>query len=122
MELNHFLEFLDIQLGTCEQSIFCNEDIVGDVMSGLKTFVVKFMIRMSKVCVLAVYTCLCIYAAMFCCTQDFATSSLRGEVATENEEQVHLDTLEEYTIAERKEWEKRYGLHAMLVHVHVESS
>ena len=53
MELNHFLKFLDIQLGTCEQSIFCNEDIVGDVMSGLKTFVVKFMIRMSKVCVCA---------------------------------------------------------------------
>ena len=55
MELNHFLEFLDIQLGTCEQSIFCNEDFVGDVMSGLKTFVVKFMIRMSKVCVHCLY-------------------------------------------------------------------
>ena len=49
MELNHFLEFLDIQLGACEQSVFCNEDFVGDVMSGLKAFVVKFMIRMSKV-------------------------------------------------------------------------
>ena len=49
VELNHFLEFLDIQLGACEQSVFCNEDIVGDVMSGLKTFVVKFMVRMSKV-------------------------------------------------------------------------
>ena len=51
VELNHFLKFLDIQLNACEQSIFCNEDVVGDVMSGLKTFVVKFMIRMSKVCV-----------------------------------------------------------------------
>ena len=64
MELNHFLEFLDIQLDACEQSIFCNEDIVGDVMSGLKTFVVKFMIRMSKVwelcvCVLSMCLCLC---------------------------------------------------------------
>ena len=49
MELNHFLKFLDIQLSSCERSIFCNEDLVGDVMSGLKTFVVKFMIRMSKV-------------------------------------------------------------------------
>ena len=49
VELNHFLEFLDIQLDACEQSVFCNEDFVGDVMSGLKTFVVKFMIRMSKV-------------------------------------------------------------------------
>ena len=49
VELNHFLKFLDIQLSSCEKSIFCNEDLVGDVMSGLKTFVVKFMIRMSKV-------------------------------------------------------------------------
>ena len=52
MELNHFLKFLNIQLSSCEKSIFCNEDLVGDVMSGLKTFVVKFMIRMSKVSVL----------------------------------------------------------------------
>ena len=41
------------------------------------------------------------------CVQDFATSSLKGEVATENEELVEVGTLEEYTIAERKEWEKR---------------
>ena len=39
--------------------------------------------------------------------QDFATSSLKGEVATENEEDIEMGTLEEYTIAERKEWEKR---------------
>ena len=72
VELNHFLKFLNIQLETCEQSIFCNEDIVGDVMSGLKTFVVKFMIRMSKVfelCVRAlcvhVCLCMCLYAG-FC--------------------------------------------------------
>ena len=51
VELNHFLKFLDIQLSSCEKSLFCNEDIVCDVMSGLKTFVVKFMIRMSKVSV-----------------------------------------------------------------------
>ena len=48
-ELRHFVWFLDTQIKACEKSIFCNEDIVGDVMSGLKTFVVKFMIRMSKV-------------------------------------------------------------------------
>ena len=92
-------------------SIFCDENIVGvAVMSGLKTFVVKFMIRMSKVCVC--YVCLCKHACVY--VQDFATSSLRGEVATENEEQVELGTLEEYTIAERKEWEKRYMLAGML--------
>ena len=52
-ELKHFVEFLNIQLRSCENSIFFNEDIVGDVMSGLKTFVVRFMIRMSKVCLLS---------------------------------------------------------------------
>ena len=49
MELNHFLRFLDFQLGACENSLFCDEKIVGKAMSGLKTFVIKFMIRMSKV-------------------------------------------------------------------------
>ena len=49
MELNHFVQFLDIQLSSCEKSAFCNEDVVGDIMSGLKTFVVTFMVRMSKV-------------------------------------------------------------------------
>ena len=29
--------------------MFCDENLVGDVMSGLKGFVVKFMIRMSQV-------------------------------------------------------------------------
>ena len=103
--------------GTCEQSIFCNEDIVGDVMSGLKTFVVKFMIRMSKVCV-RVCTVYMLVGIVIFYLQDFATSSLRGEVATENEEQVHLDILEEYTIAERKEWEKRYVVLYVLLSLH----
>ena len=49
MELSHFVRFLDIQLNSCEKSVFCNEVVVGDIMSGLKTFVVKFMVRMSKV-------------------------------------------------------------------------
>ena len=48
-ELNHFIEFLDTQLRSSEHSIFCNEDIIGDVMSGFKSFVVKFMVRMSMV-------------------------------------------------------------------------
>ena len=48
-EIKHFVCFLDTQLRSCEKSVFCNEDIVGDVMTGLKTFAVKFMIRMSKV-------------------------------------------------------------------------
>lgn len=48
-EIHHFTKFLDLQLESCENSVFCDEKFVGDVMSGLKGFVVKFMIRMSRV-------------------------------------------------------------------------
>ena len=48
-EVRYFVTFLDIQLQSCEQSIFCDEKLVGDVMSGLKSFVVNFMIAMAKV-------------------------------------------------------------------------
>ena len=48
-EIRHFIKFLDLQLQSCERSYFTNEDFVGDVLSGFKTFVVKFMIRMSRV-------------------------------------------------------------------------
>ena len=48
-EIRHFVMFLDIQLESCEVSVFCDETFVGDVMAGLKGFVVKFMIRMSRV-------------------------------------------------------------------------
>ena len=51
-EIRHFVKFLDLQLQSCECSSFCNEDFVGDVMAGLKSFVVKFMMRMSRVSVL----------------------------------------------------------------------
>ena len=66
---------------------------VGDVMSGLKSFVVKFMIRMSR---------------------DFATSSLQGEVARENLETMEVDgeaeeNLEQYQIAGRRRWETKYA-------------
>ena len=65
---------------------------IGDVMSGLKSFVVKFMIRMSR---------------------DFATSSLQGEVARENLEDIWAmdgeedDNLEQYQIAIRRRWERK---------------
>ena len=39
--------------------------------------------------------------------QDFATSSLRGEVAMENEEEAEMEELEEYEIDQRKEWRKK---------------
>ena len=57
-ELNNFVKFLNIQLNDCEGSIFCNEAIVGDVLQGFKQFVVKFMIRMSRVrCKVTILTC-----------------------------------------------------------------
>ena len=42
--------------------------------------------------------------------QDFSTSSLRGAVAQENEEDVQVkadDALTQYQIVERKQWEQR---------------
>ena len=48
-ELRHFVQFLDLQLCSGEASVFCKDDFIKDVMAGLKTFVVKFMVRMSKV-------------------------------------------------------------------------
>ena len=72
--------------------MFCDETFVGDIMSGLKSFVVKFMIRMSR---------------------DFATSSLQGEVARENLENMEVtdgeeeENLEQYQIAGRRQWETK---------------
>lgn len=53
-EINNFVEFLNIQLCDCEESVYCNEAIpvVRDVLQGFKQFVVKFMIKMSRVWVL----------------------------------------------------------------------
>ena len=48
-ELDHFVNFLAAQLEACTNSIFCDENIVGDTLRGMKDFVVKFMIRMSRV-------------------------------------------------------------------------
>ena len=48
-EIRHFAKFLDLQLECCENSVFCDEEFIRDIMTGLKGFVVKFMIRMSRV-------------------------------------------------------------------------
>ena len=48
-EIHHFYKFLDLQLDMCENSVFCDRNIVGDVLAGLKGFIVSFMIRMSRV-------------------------------------------------------------------------
>ncbi|XP_077865143.1 E3 ubiquitin-protein ligase RNF213-like [Saccoglossus kowalevskii] len=48
-ELNNFTSFLGEQLKDCEDSVFCDPYNLGDTeLEGFKTFVVKFMIAMSK--------------------------------------------------------------------------
>ena len=46
-EIINFSRFLNAQLIDSENSIFCDIDLVGDLLPGFKTFVVKFMIQMS---------------------------------------------------------------------------
>ncbi|KAM6211439.1 E3 ubiquitin-protein ligase rnf213-alpha-like [Sarcoramphus papa] len=46
-ELSNFTHFLNFQLSKCEKSVFCSP-VVGKDFQGFKTFVVKFMITMSK--------------------------------------------------------------------------
>lgn len=46
-ELSNFTHFLNFQLSKCEKSIFCSP-VAGKDFQGFKTFVVKFMITMSK--------------------------------------------------------------------------
>ena len=48
-EIHHFVKFLDLQLESCEKSVFTTPAFIEDVMAGLKGFVVKFMMRMSRV-------------------------------------------------------------------------
>ena len=55
LEIRNFVMFLNIQLHSCQNSVFCDVNIAGEGMRGLKGFVVKFMIWMSKVGVMCVY-------------------------------------------------------------------
>ena len=68
-ELWHFVHFLSIQLSSCEKSVYCNE-VVGKLIPGLKTFVVKFMVRMSKVScwieLMVDFLQLCVYTYEHC--------------------------------------------------------
>ncbi|KAK2555497.1 E3 ubiquitin-protein ligase rnf213-alpha [Acropora cervicornis] len=47
-ELRHFVNFLNSQLQSCEESTFCNMEHVGDTLEGFRSFVVNFMILMSR--------------------------------------------------------------------------
>jgi hypothetical protein len=86
-EIRHFVKFLDRQLESCEGSVFTKPEIIGDIMTGLKGFIFKFMIHMSR---------------------DFSTSSLRGEVALEMNELRRERGISTYQISEKKLWEQKY--------------
>ena len=43
------MNFLDSQLQACENSSFCNTELVGDTLEGFRSFVVRSMVLMSRV-------------------------------------------------------------------------
>ena len=47
-ELRNFVSFLDKQLSDCDNSVFCSSINTGSEWVGFKSFVVKFMIHMSR--------------------------------------------------------------------------
>lgn len=47
-ELKHFTWFLNLQLKDCENSGFCDPNFFGSILSGFKSFIVKFMIHMAR--------------------------------------------------------------------------
>jgi hypothetical protein len=53
-ELKHFVDFLNSQVKDCEKSIYCKAENVDDkwmqgTLKGFKSFVVRFMVTMSRV-------------------------------------------------------------------------
>ena len=79
MELTHFASFLNSQLLSSENSTFCNPDLIKEDFPGMKTFVLKFLLQMSK---------------------DFATRSV--EISDQSQGQ----GFSKPTIEDRKSWEK----------------
>ncbi|XP_075580950.1 E3 ubiquitin-protein ligase rnf213-alpha-like [Pelecanus crispus] len=90
-ELRNFTHFLNFQLRTCENSVFCSP-VLGREFCGFKTFVIKFMITMSK---------------------DFAMPSLNmSDESVPREEWKEMDSvLREYQL--RRKWEQ--GSHPYIV-------
>ena len=77
-EVRNFVSFLDKQLSDCDNSDYCQSGIMGQDWKGFKSFVVKFMILMSR---------------------DFATPSLRER----NEES--SDFLTHFELITKRRWE-----------------
>ena len=77
-EMRNFVSFLDKQLSDCDNSDYCQSGIMGQDWKGFKSFVVKFMILMSR---------------------DFATPSLKER----NEES--SDSLTHFELITKRRWE-----------------
>ena len=82
VEVRNFVSFLDRQLSNCENSHYCQSGIMGQEWKGFKSFVVKFMILMSR---------------------DFATPSLK-----EDNGQYNPNILTHFELIERRKWENNY--------------
>ncbi|KAF4115229.1 hypothetical protein G5714_002718 [Onychostoma macrolepis] len=86
-ELRNFSWFLNLQLRDCENSVFCDVSVIGDILLGFKKFVVDFMILMAK---------------------DFATPSLSISDQSPGRPQNDLSSANEEDLAPfriRKRWE-----------------
>ena len=78
-EMNNFVIFLSKQLSDCDNSDYCSAQLIKDGWVGFRSFVVEFMILMSR---------------------DFATPSLRGEI-----EKTTVDTLQMHQVVDKRRWE-----------------
>ena len=78
-ELQNFTHFLNKQLTDCDNSFYCRSGLMGDEWRGFKSFVVKFMLYMSR---------------------NFATSSLCKYSEQE------ITDLTNFSILEERRWEK----------------
>ncbi|RXN17930.1 E3 ubiquitin-protein ligase RNF213-alpha-like protein [Labeo rohita] len=100
-ELRNFAWFLNLQLKDCENSVFCDVSITGDILLGFKKFVVDFMILMAK---------------------DFATPSLSISDQSPGRPQNDLSSSNEEDLAPfriRKRWESEPHPYIFFNHDHV---
>ena len=79
LEVSNFVSFLDKQLSDCDNSDYCRSGIMGQEWKGFRSFVVKFMILMSR---------------------DFATPTLKGDNGQDG-----ANLLTNFEIIERRKWE-----------------
>jgi len=77
-ELTNFASFLNAKLSSSEHSIFCNSDLMREDFPGMKTFVIKSLVQMSR---------------------DFSTRSVKISDQSQCDEITNLD------IEKRRKWE-----------------